>query len=359
MKHHGSGEDALQVLRKIGLGTSVELDEFGKGRNEVYTATLPDGEKAFVKRLRGVEVDVRARLTRSVSFHNASEVSGAPVSTASLLGFSESQAVIVHEWIKGAEGLDERADEGFIDEENVYLCGTLLGRLHAWKIPDDTVLETSPLVTPSVELFNILPADSYANSSAAEIQFFTMLQRDTDLLDSLTKLRRAESRTKGNPVHGDVRLDQFLATREKLFLIDWEECRIGDPARDVGAFIGDVVFRTLLKIFTDEGLQKSADEGADLRGEILEVGASGIESGADLLGAFLDAYHSTHDVRDEDFQDRVVSWAGWHLLDRVIANAQRSHHLPATMKGTAGIGRAALLVPSRHASSFGFAGDSS
>lgn len=359
MKHPDSGESALQLLRKIGFGTSVELDEFGKGRNETYTATLPDGEKAFVKRLRGVEVDVRARLARSVSFHHASEVSGSPVSTASLLGFSKSQAIIVHEWIKGAEGLDERADEGFIDEEKAHLCGTLLGRLHAWNIPDETALDTSLLATPSAERFNILPADIYTNSSGAEIQFFTMLQRDMDLLDSLKKLRRSESRIKGNPVHGDVRLDQFLLTREELFLIDWEECRIGDPARDVGAFIGDMVFRTLLKVFTDEGLQKSADEGADLRGEILEVGAAGIESGADLLGAFLDAYHSTHDVRDEDFQDRVVSWSGWHLLDRVIANAQRSHHLPATMKGTAGIGRAALLMPSRHASSFGFAGGSS
>lgn len=210
---------------------------------------------------------------------------------------------------------------------------------------------------PSAEHFNILPADAYTNASGAELQLFSMVQRDTELLGLFSELRRAEERSERKPVHGDVRLDQFLVAGKEIFLVDWEEFRIGDPARDVGAFLGEVIFRALLAVFMNEGLHDSVEDGAGLRSKILEVGAGEIESRSAFLGTFLEAYGAHHGVPGEEFRIRTVSYAGWHLLDRVIANARRSYHLPATMRGVAGIGRAALFAPTRYASSFGFKGE--
>jgi aminoglycoside phosphotransferase (APT) family kinase protein len=80
--------------------------------------------------------------------------------------------------------------------------------------------------------------------SPAATELTRIIQRLDDLctaLDEITTASRGEA-----VVHGDVRWDNLLAIRSarsrrwtRLGLIDWEHCEIGDPAVDIGAFLGE------------------------------------------------------------------------------------------------------------------------
>jgi aminoglycoside phosphotransferase (APT) family kinase protein len=80
--------------------------------------------------------------------------------------------------------------------------------------------------------------------SAAAVELTTLLQGLEDLCGELDELH-AEWREE-SVIHGDIRWDNCLAVRgagskrwSRLQLIDWELCRAGDPAFDVGAFFGE------------------------------------------------------------------------------------------------------------------------
>jgi aminoglycoside phosphotransferase (APT) family kinase protein len=80
--------------------------------------------------------------------------------------------------------------------------------------------------------------------SAAAIELTRLIQGLDDLCAELDRL--AGSSLEGAVVHGDIRWDNVMAVPRagsckwtKLQVIDWEHCRTGDPADDVGAFLGE------------------------------------------------------------------------------------------------------------------------
>ena len=80
--------------------------------------------------------------------------------------------------------------------------------------------------------------------SAAAIELTRLIQGLDDLCAELDRL--AESSLEGAVVHGDIRWDNVMAIPRagsgkwtKLQVIDWEHCKVGDPADDVGAFLGE------------------------------------------------------------------------------------------------------------------------
>ena len=80
--------------------------------------------------------------------------------------------------------------------------------------------------------------------SAAAIELTRIIQGLDDLCAALDEVMASPH--EGAVVHGDVRWDNLLAIRDapsrrwtRLCLIDWEVCEIGDPAVDVGAFLGE------------------------------------------------------------------------------------------------------------------------
>ena len=56
---------------------------------------------------------------------------------------------------------------------------------------------------------------------------------------------------------------------------------------------------------------------------------------------------------DETLVRRAAQFAGWHMLDRMLASAATAHRLAPTTKAAAGIGRTLLLNPGDFASTLG------
>jgi aminoglycoside phosphotransferase (APT) family kinase protein len=79
--------------------------------------------------------------------------------------------------------------------------------------------------------------------SGAAVELTRIVQHAPDLCTELDALL-ARPVTAPSVIHGDVRWGNLVALRggrrwSRLQLIDWEHCSVGDPAVDVGAFIGE------------------------------------------------------------------------------------------------------------------------
>jgi hypothetical protein len=85
--------------------------------------------------------------------------------------------------------------------------------------------------------------DTLRTLSAAAVELTRIVQGSEELCAELDDL--LGSWAEGSVIHGDIRWDNCLALRAgssrwtRLQLIDWELCEAGDPAYDIGAFLGE------------------------------------------------------------------------------------------------------------------------
>jgi len=204
---------------------------------------------------------------------------------------------------------------------------------------------------PSLELVDGISFQTYLASSAAELEVWRLIQSDRPLREGLVRLKEMEKHAGLCPVHTDFRLDQLLVRDDQVDIIDWEEFRLGDPARDVGSYIGDWVFRATLDVArADDGETGFIVEPT--HSEVVERGVRSMARLKPLVSSFWRAYTRAVPV-GEGFRRRVAAYAGWHLFDRLIASAWQSPRLPAIARAGAGIGRNLLLDPDRYAAAAG------
>ncbi len=69
---------------------------------------------------------------------------------------------------------------------------------------------------------------------------------------------------------------------------------------------------------------------------------------------FWRGYRQSRPYLDDGFAARATAFAGWHLLDRMIAGATKTARLSGIQRAAAGVGRAALLNPEKFAATLGF-----
>ncbi|MFI6081406.1 hypothetical protein ACIBBB_10590 [Streptomyces sp. NPDC051217] len=193
--------------------------------------------------------------------------------------------------------------------------------------------------------------EHYVNATGAFIQGWGLLQRDGALLDGLERLRATETDAARVPIHGDLRLDQFLATEAALYVNDWEEFRLGDPARDVGAYVGEWLHRAVLRIPSQE--TDDAFSATLTHEEVVARGSVELDRVLPLIAAFHRGYREGGGPGDEGLVVRATSYAGWHLIDRLIASTKENGRLSAIVRAAAGIGRTALLDPRSFVSTVG------
>ncbi len=124
------------------------------------------------------------------------------------------------------------------------------------------------------------------------------------------------------PVHGDLRLDQFLLGDTTLHLNDWEEFRLGDPARDVGAYAGEWLHRAVLRIPAQE--TDDAFSAVLTHEEVVARGSEELTRVLPLISAFHRGYREGGGPEDDGLVVRATSYAGWHLIDRLIASTRES-----------------------------------
>ncbi len=344
--------DAL--LERLGLGPfDRESLVAPVGRNEVWAGDTAGGRKVFVKRLVGGGDDVRARMRRLLSFERFSaELSSSALRGPEFLGCDEEARIVAFEYLEGARsGAELMVDETF-DDALAHAVGGAIGLLHGSPVRHPGDLDGSAPELPSPELLQALPQRMFDNLSFGELQTWRLMQSDPALIAAVTDLCAREAEASRVPAHCDLRVDQLLVTDDAFYVADWEEFRLADPARDVGGFAGEWLYRSILDIATSRGDTVFVD--TDLTHEsVLRRGAEKIERLRPRIRSFWDGYCGSVGRVDAELAVRATAFAGWHLLDRMIAGSPQRGRISGIERAAAGIGRGILLNPERFAVTLG------
>jgi aminoglycoside phosphotransferase (APT) family kinase protein len=338
------------LLTRLGLGPfDPSTVTSPRGRNDNWAGTTAGGTAVFVKQFTDGRRTERMRRTEAVW-----EAGRERLDTPRLIGADPDHALLVFEYVADAASGAELAADATFDEALCARAGSAVAALHNL---DGSSLDAADHPLPPIPLLKALPLERYAQASAAELAMWRLLHGDKPLIEALEALRASDTHDVAarGPIHGDLRLDQFMVAKDTLYVTDFEEARIGDPARDLGAFAGEWLFHAVAGI--PAKLADASPIGhTPSHDEIIATGASEIEQHAPLVRAFYGAYlHSapTRATEDKDLAARAAAYAGWHMLDRMLAAAQSTARLSAINKAAAGIGRTVLLSPAEFTSSLG------
>jgi hypothetical protein len=347
--------EVQDFLDDLGLGAFAGGDlEALLGRNDNWAGSTTTGARVFVKRVGGPSgEEALRRFRRILAFEELAERSGAPVRRPPTLGNDAERRLLAFELLEDVRTGAELAAEDAFDGPLAREAGRVVGVVHGLDPrPAGVRLDTDPHPLPPLGLLQALSVGGFLDASAAELEAWSVLQSDLALGEALVGLRRREREAPCVPIHADLRLDQFLVDADgTLFLTDWEEFRLGDAARDVGGIAGEWLHRAVL------GIAATADPSVpDLEPSHDAIVARGVEELDRVrprIAAFWAGYRETRPAADAELAERATAFAGWHLLDRMLASARERGRLMAVERAAAGIGRTALLDPARFTAALG------
>lgn len=343
-----------RLLSALGCGTfdrAALTSPFG--RNDVWAGPTSTGACVFVKRLRGAPDDVATRLYRLQAFEAVLAAQPAQLLAAPpYLGSDDSGGLVAYQMMPDAvSGAQHMIDETF-DDELAWRIGEITAAIHALVPPAGVELDTSRPALPSLELLNGLPIAVFENVSRGELEAWQLQQHDRPLVEALLTLHERETETERTPAHCDFRVDQILLVGDAVLVTDWEEFRLADPARDVGSFAGEWLHRSILDIVTSRG-EVSFDDTVLDHAAVLRRGVQKLERLRPRIQHFWSGYRSRRPGLGGDFAARAAAFAGWHLLDRLLASGPFRSRLTGIEKAAAGIGRGILLDPEKFAPAIG------
>ncbi|MFK0224071.1 class V lanthionine synthetase subunit LxmK [Streptomyces vinaceus] len=320
-----------QIVEREGLGllSSESLSTF-PGRNENWAGTTSTGAEIFVKKIDGPHAAERFR--RALSF---TLFESADIPSPKCISWDNGSHVFIFELLDGSCSGNKVARDGSFTAETAFEAGRIVGRLHQVSCTE-VGLDTTPPNWPQLAGLTNLSVSTFAACSGAQLELFALLQGDAALVDSITELVEVSRQAPKAPAHCDLRLDQFLVHEGKLYLGDWEELRAEDPARDVGAFIGEWVYRAV------QAIGENGDATAET---VLSCGVRELERRRPFLEAFWSGYRAACTVSDPGLRSRSTAFAGWHLVDRVLASSTERSRLHALDRATIGIARNLVCSP--------------
>lgn len=342
------------LLNRLGFGAFVRDSVSAPvGRNHAWSGRTESGRRVFVKHLVGTAPDVQARMRRILTFEDF--VGGVPELVGHvppLLGYDRDAGLVAFDHVTAKSGAELMVDETF-GKDIAFAVGQKIGALHATATTGE--MDTTLPALPDPVLLQALPLAMYNEVSFAELEAWRLMQHDAGLREGLERLRKWEEKAPRVPSHCDFRVDQLLVLDNGFPVIaDWEEFRSADPARDVGAFAGEWLYRSVLDIVTNRGDGDVQFPDVELTHEqVLARGAEKIERLLPLVRQFLLGYLTRHET-DPSFSERATAFAGWHLLDRLVAGAAQGQRLSGIERAAAGIGRGALIAPHKFAAVLGF-----
>ncbi|WP_371782261.1 class V lanthionine synthetase subunit LxmK [Streptosporangium subroseum] len=341
-------------LRKLGAGDfHRESLTAPVGRNDTWAGLTDSGRKVFVKRLDGPSDDVRARMRRMLSFENFVGLVNKPaLRSPAFLGIDMDARLVAFEFVDaGMSGAKLMVDETF-DDELARAAGEAIGSLHDGVPPEGEELDESAPTLPALVLQQGLTLRAFNNFSFAELEVWRLLQNDAALIEAIVELCRREREAPKVPSHCDLRVDQFIIVRDLVYIADWEEFRLADAARDIGSFAGEWLYRSVLDIVTSRGDSVFIDIDLD-HDAVLRRGAEKIERLRPRVQNFWRAYLGKRKQVDAELAERATAFAGWHMLDRMIASSPQRARISGIERAAAGIGRKILLEPRKFASTIG------
>ncbi|SFK92281.1 class V lanthionine synthetase subunit LxmK [Amycolatopsis sacchari] len=353
--YDGSGVDSL--LDRLGLGgfdwTTAEATS---GRNDNWLGRTAGGRRIFVKTIVGSAVEVAHCVRRTAAFYRIH--TGAPPSalrTTTLLGQDEQAAIQVFDCLDGARDGRELARDGAFDQELGAQAGAAVGALHAVRPARLAELEESLPPLPRQYSLSALSAEVFYEASAAQLEAWRLLQPDPGVTRALTALERESEEAPRVPVHGDVCLDQFLIADGTLHLIDWEAFGLGDPARDVGDFLGEWLHHVVLGFLGDRAGNGSG-RAVPVPTIALTPNWRPWRAARPTVEAFWDAYRTAQPVLSAGLAPRAVRYACRHLLLRMLTDAQFRPRLDGSGHTLFRLAKTILAAPERFTTILGLEG---
>ncbi|MFF3442463.1 class V lanthionine synthetase subunit LxmK [Streptosporangium sp. NPDC002721] len=331
--------EVTRFLTGLGLGAlRQEATTAFFGRNDSWAGVTDTGVPVFVKKTLGEAEPVRRRVERTAAMSTL--LDGHPVINAPrFLGGEARSGLVAFTLLQDARSGADLASDGDFTWELARSAGLQIGTLHTLQAPPVVAEDTSPPPLPPLGRLSALPLEVYAAASGAELEAWAILHDDAAIVEAIGDLARREPGAPRVLVHCDLRLDQFLHHDATLYLTDWEEARLADAARDVGAFAGEWLYRGVL------GMASSDDTPNDR--EVVANGTRRFETLRPHIEAFWSAYLQARPQArsDRDLAARAAGFAGWHLIDRLIVAGHRRGRLSPLERAAAGVGRRLLLDP--------------
>ncbi|MFI6451751.1 class V lanthionine synthetase subunit LxmK [Streptosporangium amethystogenes] len=324
------------------------------GRNDNWRVPTAEADDLFVKRLRGDRAQVKARMSRILAFQQV--IAGqrsSELRTARFRGSDLDQGLLVFDYVPESRTASDLLADGELDVELAHRMGRVLGEIHRLPEPPADLPEAAE--GRKATAFYALSPEDYANCSGGEVEAWSMLQHDKVLVEALNLLHRTSAEAPVTATHGDLRLDQFLLAGDDVYVIDWEEFRYFDPARDVGSFAGEFVHHAVGRMFAELDVDPDLSPGA-AHEAIVAAGDQRLTNIREHIRRFWCGYQEVAEI-DEGLAVRATGYIGWHFFDRLLAGAVHGGRLSAIERGMAGIGRNALLQPERFSSVIGLGED--
>ncbi|MFC7866279.1 class V lanthionine synthetase subunit LxmK [Streptomyces murinus] len=337
-----------RLLQGLGLGRLLpDRIVSYSGRNDNWSGPTTEGVEVFVKHLGGPTEDAKRRLRNLLAFEELLVTAPqqlSPLRGPRCLGWSEKDLLVAFELVPSAVSGAERADSGDYTQQDAFRVGAAIGTLHGLDRVGRVRLDASSPGLPPVAALTALSLEKYRTASAAELRLWSILQHDEELTAGIRTLRERESLAMQCPVHGDFRLDQLLFAGDVVHLLDFEELRRGDPARDIGAYVGEWLHRAIGKL-SGPGRGADAAETAPSAKEMLGRATRELARTRPLIERFREGYGAAGTAPDAALRERSAAFAGWHLIDRVLAQSVQRSTLTPVQRAALGIARTLLVSP--------------
>ncbi|GAA1408543.1 hypothetical protein AUR04nite_31410 [Glutamicibacter uratoxydans] len=197
-----------------------------------------------------------------------------------------------------------------------------------------------------------IPKNRYVDLTLAELDLWSQLQQDEELICAAEDLLSDEKQNLTAAIHGDLRLDQFYLNDEQLMLLDWEDFGRGDAARDVGMMAGEWLYRSILDTVTSRGDGQRPPEKFNEQSATTLIAARMNEATVHI-GNFWKTYKNNREASDPNLGLRATARLGWHLVERTIARAGMVSKLSGIERAALSIGRRALITPDAYQAALG------
>lgn len=314
------------------------------GRNLNARIDVATGESLFVKVVRGLGSADRYR--RSLSFYDSVDLAAGGLRTPALLDVETSTQATAHEFLPEGASFGETIRENRATSEQLAHAARTIAALHDMPLRAiETVERSLPALPPWGP--NAMTLDLYDGSTIGQLEMWRIIQEDERLRVALDELVRAVPEAERVPTHGDLRADQLFMTDDGCWMLDWEEFRLGDAARDVGGMVGELFYHRMRHLLQDI-------DGDVTDAAILARGAELIDLVVPDIRTFWAAYLNARiQKQDAAFADRAVGFVGWQLFDRALASATYYGRISSLDRALAGIGREAVCGGGAYAAVLG------
>jgi aminoglycoside phosphotransferase (APT) family kinase protein len=299
-------------------------------RNRVFLVTAATGRCFVLKAAAGAGDGGVAREAAVLErLRDAAPAAALAAFLPALVAFDEAAGVLVLEAAPAAQDLARVHAAGRFPLTLARAAGRALALVH--DLPGSVLGDLEHVADPLWALRVHRPdLDRLWRLSAAAADLVRIVQRDGELCGELDRLRAAWQEP--SVVHGDVRWDNCLALprgrsarRTRLVLIDWELSVAGDPAADVGGFLGDYLRAWLRSIPIVDPLDPAL---------LLAHARLPLRRMRPAIAAFWDGYARTRRQAPGDLSRtlrRATRFAAVRLLAASFEEAQTRAILPATL----------------------------